>query len=273
MSEDRSGRRVDHYGAQYSNFEDRIVAEIRRDAFGQDIGQTGWLTADEQDMFIRWLALTDTHHLLDIACGSGQPTLNIAQKTGCRVTGVDLHDQAVLNARNHATSLGLTDRSDFRQADASKPLPFADSEFDVVMCIDAINHLPDRCHVFKEWRRILKPGGRVLFTDPIIVTGPITNEEISIRASIGFFLFVPPGTDNKLLEENGFAVERDEDRTENMAKNALGWLEAREKRSVDLRSIEGEDAFVGQQKFFETAARLASERRLSRRAYMARKIN
>jgi SAM-dependent methyltransferase len=273
MSGGKEDRPVDLYGAQYGNFADALVAEIRREAFGQDIGQTGWLTADEQDMFIDWLGLTEAHHLLDVACGSGHPTLRIAERTGCQVTGVDVHDQAVASARADATVRGLADRSDFIQADGKEPLPFDDARFDAVTCIDAINHLPDRARVLSDWRRVLKPGGLLLFTDPIVVTGPISNEEIAIRASIGFFLFVPPGVDEARLREAEFSVERVEDRTQNMAANARGWLQARNRREADLRKLEGDEAFEGQQIFFETAARLAEEHRLSRVALLARKAS
>ena len=82
---------VDLYGASYRNFASALYAEIRREAFGEDIGQTGWLTAEEQDLFLAWLGLSPAARLLDIACGSGGPTLRIAEKTGCRVVGLDLH--------------------------------------------------------------------------------------------------------------------------------------------------------------------------------------
>jgi len=262
---------VDHYGAQYGNFEQDLLAAVRRDAFGTDIGQTGWLTADEQDLFIDWLGLGRGAHLLDVACGSGGPTLRIAETTGCKVTGIDLHADAIEVARRDAERRGLTARASFQAVDATRRLPFDDASFDAVMCIDAINHLPDRAAVLAEWHRVLRPGGRVLFTDPIVVTGPLTNEEIAIRASIGFFLFVPDGTDRRLLEAADFNVERVEDRTENMAHNARGWLEARARRERDLRAIEGDATFEGQQRFFATAARLAEEKRLSRYCLLARR--
>ena len=271
MTQSKSAGSVDHYGAQYGHFASELFAEIRSEAFGEDIGQTGWLTADEQDLFIQWLELTESTHLLDLACGSGKPTLRIAQKTGCRISGVDLHDEAIANATADAKALGLEARAKFYQGNAAERFSFEDSSFDAITCIDAINHLPNRASVLKEWHRVLKPGGRLLFTDPIVLTGPITNAEVAIRASIGFFLFVPPGLDEALLEEAGFKVERVEDRTPNMAENAAGWLIARARRESDLREIEGDELFDGQQTFLETAARLAEERRLSRFAILARR--
>jgi hypothetical protein len=102
-----------------------------------------------------------------------------------------------------------------------------------------------------------------------VVTGALTSAEIAVRASIGFFLFVPPGLDERLLRETGFEVTDVVDRTENMAKSAQRWHDARAARADDLRRIEGEETFEGQQTFLEVAARLASERRLSRIAYRA----
>jgi ubiquinone/menaquinone biosynthesis C-methylase UbiE len=266
-----SGGGVDLYGAAYRGFTSALYADIRREAFGEDIGQTGWLTAEEQDVFIAWLELSPSSRLLDLACGSGGPTLRIAQRTGCRVSGLDLNAEGIASARASARELGYKSRADFRQGDAATRLPFEESRFDAIMCIDAINHLPDRPRVLEEWRRVLKPGGHLLFTDPIVMTGPMTNKEIAIRASIGLFVFVPAGLDESLLDQTGFEVERVEDRTQNMAENAAGWRDARSKRERELRAVEGDETFDGQQRFLETAAILARERRLSRIAILARK--
>jgi 2-polyprenyl-3-methyl-5-hydroxy-6-metoxy-1,4-benzoquinol methylase len=271
MGTSGSGRRVDLYGASYRNFADDLYAEIRREAFGDDIGQTSWLTAEEQDLFVSWLGLTKSSRLLDVACGSGKPTLRIAQKTGCHVSGVDLHEEGIASAKANAREIGYEGRAHFYRANAAERLFFDDASFDAVTCIDAVNHLPDRPRVLADWHRMLKPGGSILFTDPIVLTGAITNEEIAVRASIGLFVFSPQGLDEDLLRQSGFDVERVEDRTPNMARNAGGWHSARAKRAAQLRKVEGDDAFFGQQRFLETAARLAEERRLSRFALMGRK--
>jgi SAM-dependent methyltransferase len=262
---------VDLYGAAYRGLASALYADIRREAFGEDIGQTGWLTAEEQDLFISWLGLSPSSHLLDVACGSGRPTLRIAEKTGCRVTGLDLHEEGIANARASARETQFEARADFYQGDAAEGFPFEEASFDAIICIDAINHLPNRPHVLAEWRRVLKPGGHLLFTDPIVLTGAVTNMEIAARASIGLFVFVPAGLDEALLDQAGFDVERVVDRTPNMARNAAGWRDARSKREVDLRAIEGDDTFEGQQRFLEITADLAKEQRLSRIAILARR--
>lgn len=260
---------VDHYGSQYGNFARRLYARIRAATYDEDIGQNGWLTASEQDDFLDWLRLAAGDRLLDIACGSGGPTLRIAETRECEVVGIDIHEDAVNTARQLAQERGLAQRASFHLGDGSSQLPFDDESFDAVTCIDAINHLPERPHVLQEWYRVLKPGGRLVFTDPIVVTGPLTHEEIGIRSSIGFFLFVPDGTDDAMLEAAGFSVTQRADRTQNMAEMAARWGAARAEREAELREIEGDLDFEGQQSFFEMCARLAGERRLSRIAYCA----
>lgn len=267
----RSGG-TDLYGAHYGNFASTLFAEIRAEAFGEDIGQTSWLTAAEQDLFVDWLELSESSSLLDIACGSGGPTLRIARQTGCRVVGIDLQQEGIARAITQAAQCSIATHATFHVADAAERLPFENASFDAVMCIDAINHLADRKGVLSEWRRVLRPEGRLLFTDPLVLTGLITNEELAIRASIGLFALVPPDLDEALLVQIGFAVERVQNRTLNVTENASAWLAARAKREEQLRTIEGDETFEGQQSFLEMTAHLAREQRLSRLAILARRV-
>jgi 2-polyprenyl-3-methyl-5-hydroxy-6-metoxy-1,4-benzoquinol methylase len=267
----KADSRVRHYDANYGNFQTELYAEIRREAFGEDIGQSSWLTADEQDRFLGLLELSPGKRLLDVACGSGGPALRIATKTGCSLVGIDMHEDAVSTANSLAAQDGLSGRAEFRVANGAEPLPFADTFFDAITCIDAINHLPDRPRVLSDWARLLKPGGRLLFTDPITVTGPLTNEEIAVRGSIGFFLFVPLDYDRTVIADCGLRLLVCEDVTANMAEMAERRGAARASRSHLLSEIEGAETYNGQQTFFAVAARIAKERRLSRFLYLAEK--
>lgn len=261
-----------HYDANYGNFQSELYEQIRRDAFGEDIGQSSWLTADEQDRFLVSLNLCPGRRLLDVACGSGGPALRIAAKTGCDIAGIDIHEEAITTARSLAAQRETAGLAEFHLADAAGSLPFPDASFDAITCIDAINHLPDRPRVLGEWARLLKAGGRLLFTDPITVTGPLTNAEIAVRSSIGFFLFVPPGYDERILAQCGLRVLTRENVTGNMAECAHRRGAARAARESALRMIEGDETYERQQHFFEVAARVAAEGRLSRFVYLAEKM-
>ena len=260
---------ADHYGAQYRDFAADVYAEFRRAAFGQDVGQNSWLTADELERFAVELRLGSSSRLLDVGCGSGGPALHLVRLTGCRVLGVELSEDAVANGNRNAHAAGLEDQATFVQADASEALPFEDGGFDAIVCIDAINHLPDRERVLAEWARLLRPGGRLLFTDPVIITGIVDSNELAIRTSIGYFLFVPQGENERLLIAAGLNVVTVEDTTNDLAVIARRRCDARADRAPALRRIEGDDTFEGRQRFFAMVARLASERRLGRFAYLA----
>ncbi len=260
------------YDANYGNFQTELYAQIRHEAFGEDIGQNSWLTSDEQDRFLEWLDLCPGKTLLDVACGAGGPALRIAATTGCSVVGIDLHEQAIATANSLAAQRGLEERAEFRSIDATRPLPFSDASFDAITCIDAINHFSDRSRLIAEWARLLKLGGRLLFTDPITLTGPLTNAEVATRSSGSFYLFVPLGYDEHVIAQHGLELVVREDVTANMAKVAEARCAARASRSPVLREIEGDQAYDGQQEFLAVAARVAREGRLSRFVYVSKKL-
>lgn len=260
------------YDTAYGHFAEELYGAIRAEAFGEDIGQNSWLTADEQRMFCRWLEVGASSEVLEVASGSGGPALFTVATTGCRLIGVDLHEDAVAAANRAARERGLADGARFVCADARERLPFGNESFDALICIDSINHLFERVVVFREWHRLVRPGGRIVFTDPITVTGLLRREEMIVRGGgMGEFIFTPVGLDEGLLQEAGFADVRAEDVTENSARVAAAWHAARRRRSADLDRIEGVEQNASTQRFLRTVATLAGERRLSRIAYTARR--
>jgi ubiquinone/menaquinone biosynthesis C-methylase UbiE len=262
---------VDLYNATFSHFGEAVLARVRREAFGEDIGQNSWLTADECRTFGAWLRLGPTSHVLEVGCGAGGPAIFLARTTGARVTGADINAHGIAAGNAMAQDQQLEARVHFEQADGSGALPFADAQFDALLCIDAINHLPDRLNVLQEWRRVVKAEGCILFTDPTTVTGVLSSEEIAIRSSIGYYLFAPPGEDARLIALAGLQLERQEDVTENMSTISQRRYEARMHAREELITLEGEPTYLGQQRFLAMVHQLASERRLSRYVYLARK--
>ena len=262
---------ADHYGAAYGNFASELYAEIRAEAFGEDIGQQSWLSAEEQDQLISWLDLWPDHRVLDVACGSGGPTLRIAERTGCRAHGIDIEAAAIEVAKASAQKRGLADRAAFAVADASRPLDFVAGSFDAIVCVDAISHFPDRQTVLADWARLLRPGGSAVYTDPLVITGPLSSREIAARSFDAFQLFVPPGFNERAISLAGLSLIRCEDRTENMARFAAKRLTAREARREALVKIEGRERVNSSHELFTVASRLANEARLSRFLFHLRK--
>ncbi len=259
----------EHYSRVYSHFGDPIYAQIRAEAFGDDIGQNNWSTAAEHRRFLAWLELTSTDRMLDVCCGSGGPTVYLAQESGCRALGVDASAEAVAHGTDLARRLQCPGQVEFAQFDANQPLPLDDASFDAVVCLDAINHLADREAVLADWARVLKPGGRLLFTDCVTLTGLITDDEVASRSRIGYYVFAPRGEDERLIDAAGLDLRITEDVTESLAVLTGRRLRARAARSEVLRQLEGETAYEGHQDVLRVAERLALERRLSRFVYLA----
>ena len=257
--------RVDLYST-YSNFTERVHQAIREETYNRDIGQNSWLTADEYDRFISWLHLQPGQHALEVASGSGGPARYLAQQANCHVTGIDANESGVKTATDSQSQPNT--QVTFKVADANAPLPFADNTFDALLCIDSMNHFPDRLNVLREWRRVLRAGGRAVFTDPVVISGPVTNDELALRSSIGLFVFVPPEVNERLIAAAGFKLIQKEDVSENAAVVAGRWRSAREHYRNELIQIEGEERFGGLQKFFAAVQLLTSERRLSRIVYL-----
>lgn len=262
---------VDLYTTQYGHDKEQIYQQIRVATYGQDLGQSSWITLEEAKQFISWLELKSESNVLEVACGAGGISCLISEQFGAKVHGVDISEEAVnaANARRDKQALG--EKVTFSVQDASKPLQFPDREFDAVFCNDSINHLADRDKVLADWWRLLAPNGRLLFTDPILVTGIISNEEARIRSSIGFYLFTPKGENERLLDASGYRVLRVEDVTAQVEETSKRWYDARKERQEQLIQFEEQEQFDGLQNFLSVVHQLAADRRLSRYAYLAEK--
>ena len=262
---------VDLYNNVYTDFASQAEAAVRHDAFGEDIGQSSWLTAAEWLRFADRTKVNEGSHVLEVGSGSGGPALYLAKSRGCRVAGVDINEHGVANGTRLATLQGVENRVTFQTVDASQPLPFAPATFDAILSNDAMCHIANRLQVLEDWHRVLRPGGRMLFTDAMIVTGLVSQEELAIRSSIGFYLFLPPGENERLIGLAGFTLLAADDLTASAELIAQRWCAARERHREELVPREGEANFAGLQRFLHIVHVLSAERRLSRYAYLAEK--
>lgn len=269
----RSMPHVDLYDSTYGHFHADVLALVRAATYGTDIGQTGWSTVEEYAGFVEWLGLDASHHVLDVGCGSGGPVLHVARLTGARVTGIDINADGITTATRRAEDAGLADRAAFHVVDADAALPFDEATIDAIISLDAMCHMPLRAHVLEQWHRVLKPGGRAVFTDPVVVTGPVSNAEIAVRSSIGRFLFVPPGANEQFISNAGLRLVRAADLSAGGAEMAGRWHAARAAHREALVAFEGAERFDGLQAFLAVVRSVMGERRLSRIAYFVERPN
>jgi SAM-dependent methyltransferase len=259
------------YGPQYARFATAAAAEIRCEVYGTDLGQQGWRSAEEQTGLVMSLCLSEQSHLLDIACGSAGPSLDLVERVGCRLTAVDVEEAAIAQATADAVSRGLSEAVTAITLDCNPPLPFSEGTFDAVACVDAVLHLSGRFSVLADWGRLLRRGGRLVFTDAAVITGEVTKEELDVRASQGAFTMVPPGVNEHAVRAAGLRLVSVTDTTAEMAAIASRWIEARNKRRAILEGAEGLMFFERRQRFLATVADLASSGRVSRFIYVAEK--
>ncbi|MEQ8847813.1 methyltransferase domain-containing protein [Botrimarina sp.] len=110
--------------------------------------------------------LTPKTRVLDIGSGYGGAARFLASEYGCHVTALNLSE--VENERNRQLTAeqGLADRVDVVDGNF-EDLPLGDAAFDVVWSQDAFLHSERRAQVLAEAARVLRPGGQLVFTDPM----------------------------------------------------------------------------------------------------------
>ena len=100
---------------------------------------------------------------LEIGSGTGYFSLNLMQEGAIeRLVSTDVSAGMLDALRANAGRLGLAERVEALQADAES-LPFADESFDLVLGHAVLHHIPDLDRAFREFERVLRPGGAIVF--------------------------------------------------------------------------------------------------------------
>jgi SAM-dependent methyltransferase len=204
----------------------RVQERVWRAAFGEEypegVEPYSYISVTELERFAPGLAVGRGDTLVDVGCGRGGPGLWIAARTGASLIGVDIAETALEAARARAAQLGLAERGEFRLG-SFESTGLGDGAADAVMSVDALVFAPDKAAALEELHRILRPGGRLVFTSWDY------HEQPKER---------PPQLDDHrpMLERTGFdvlAYEETEDWRGRMQRTAAGLLAAADELATE----------------------------------------
>jgi sarcosine/dimethylglycine N-methyltransferase len=169
------------------------------------------------------VGITADMSVLDVGSGVGGPARYLAATYGCRVAGVDLSEPFVDAARYLTERTGQSGQVSFQTASALE-LPFEEGRFDAVLLQHVAMNIADRSRLYREVRRVLKPGGRFATFDVVLLNGEPLYPLPWARTPATSFLLTAEGT-REAVEATGFRTLVWQDDTE----AAKGW-------SVQLRA-------------------------------------
>lgn len=163
MSEVTEDRYADFYTRQLAS---PTLARIYREVYGDDhpeeLRPFGFVTRTDLARFADLLALRPGELLVDVGCGRGGPGIALARDAGARLLGLDPVESAVRGARELSVTLGLPEArfeiGGFTEAG------LGDAACDAVLSVDALWMVWNKRAAFAEMVRILRPGGRLVFS-------------------------------------------------------------------------------------------------------------
>jgi len=166
--------------------------------FPEEFGHVSFTTLPELRRVAAELRLRPGDTLVDLGCGMGGPALWVARETGARLIGVDLSAVAVEQASARAAQLGLAGQAHFVVGSLAKT-GLDTSSADGAMSEDALQYVPDKRAALSEAARILRAGGRLVYTAYELDRGRAANMPV---------LGVDPVEDYRpVLAEAGFRIE------------------------------------------------------------------
>jgi len=123
--------------------------------------------------------------VLDVGCGLAAPAIRMAERHGCRITGVNISREQVRQGNELISDLDLADRVTVQHGDA-RALTFPDESFDAIVCLEAAGDIcvteADKSRLVRHFYRLLRPGGHVGFSDLALRTRVSPAHDRELRA-------------------------------------------------------------------------------------------
>ena len=140
--------------------------------FAAEVGLTKHIGAVEAtEALVQLCHIGKGSYILDVGCGVGVTPCFLAKRYGCRVVGVDISSRMVERSRERATREKVTERVEFRVADA-QDLPFEDNLFDAVITESVTAFPEDKQQAVNEYMRVTKSGGYVGLNESVWLKMP-----------------------------------------------------------------------------------------------------
>jgi SAM-dependent methyltransferase len=180
---------ADAAGGQFSLWHDSAALdEERARTLSEDHLELRGRAADEianRAAYLTVFALHAGEHVLEVGCGSGVVTRDVARRIAPdgTVTGLDPSPALLAIARELAEQEGLADLIEWREGDA-RVLPFPDATFDAVLAVTTLSHVPGAKRAVQEMVRVVRPGGRVGVFDRDIDTAIISHPDRAMTRRI-----------------------------------------------------------------------------------------
>ena len=165
------------------------------------------------------VGFTGAERVLDVGSGLGGPSRYIAWRYGCRVSGVDLTAEFCRVAEVLTRVTRLVEKVDYRQGNALD-LPFDDMSFDVVWSQNAAMNIAQRNRLYREMRRVLKPGGKIALQEVSTGPGGAPHYPVQWAREPSISSLYSQEASREKLEAAGFQVLIWQDTTEEALKSA-----------------------------------------------------
>jgi ubiquinone/menaquinone biosynthesis C-methylase UbiE len=151
------------YAGSPSAVAERVWRQVLGDEYPEGVDPYSYISVSELERIAAEIDAGQDETVADLGCGRGGPGLWVAAATGARLIGIDISTNALDVARIRAEAMGLREQAEFREGSFENTgLPTG--SVDGLISVDALLFAVDKAAAIRELRRVVRDGGRLVFT-------------------------------------------------------------------------------------------------------------